>query len=75
MSEVDPQAASDQGSLEKDAYAPWGYVLRKPGEAVEVYTNSAVRLDPEERDNPLTGLDSVSNMLDQVERIRKRQAP
>jgi hypothetical protein len=59
--------------LDKDVYAPWGYVLRKPGQATNLYTNSAVRLDPEDPKNPLTGLDSVSHMLDQIKRIQNQK--
>lgn len=55
-------------------YRPWGYVLRKIGSTtVDLHTNSAARLDPEDLDDPLTGLDSVSHMLDQIEEIQKRR--
>jgi hypothetical protein len=49
-------------------YRPYGYVLRPfDAEFANAYTNSAVRLDPEDSENPLSGLDSVSHMLDQIE--------
>jgi hypothetical protein len=55
--------------IDKDEYHTWGYVLRPIGQdpdKVNLCTNSAVRLDPEDPDNPLTGLDSVSHMLNQI---------
>jgi hypothetical protein len=54
--------------IDKDTFHPWGYVLRPFDQAaVNLHTNSAVRLDPEDPSDPLTGLDSVSHMLDQIE--------
>jgi hypothetical protein len=55
---------------------PWGYVLSPLDQdpaTVNVCTTSAARLDPEDPDDPLTGLDTVSHMLDQIEEIQRRQ--
>jgi hypothetical protein len=61
---------------DKDEHHPWGYVLRPlDQETVDLYTNSAVRLDPEDPDNPLTGMDSVSHMLDQIEYAKEHGIP
>ena len=57
---------------DKNMNHPWGYVLRPFDEAiVNVCTNSATRLDPADRKNPLSGMDSVSRMLDQIEFAQK----
>jgi hypothetical protein len=59
--------------IDKDVYHPWGYVLRPFDQTmVNLCTNSAVRLDPEDPKNPLSGLDSVSHMLDQIEFAQAR---
>jgi hypothetical protein len=56
------------------SYHPWAYVLHRFGETTaSPYTNSAARLDPVDPANPLTGLDSVSHMLDQIEFAQARQ--
>jgi hypothetical protein len=56
-------------------YRPWGYVLRPSDEDIaNVCTNSAVRLDPEDPNNPLSGLGSVSHMLDQIEFAQLRDS-
>jgi hypothetical protein len=55
---------------------PWGYALRPLDQdlaTVNVCTNSAALLNPEDPGDPLTGLDSVSNMLNQIEKIQHRE--
>ena len=63
---------------EKDDYHPWGYVLR-PSDTnpatVDPRTNSPVRLCPADPEDPLTGLDSVSHMLDGIEFAQKNDLP
>jgi hypothetical protein len=57
-------------------YKPWGYVLRPfDKETVNVCTNSASRLDPEDPDNPLSGMDSVSHMLKQIKFAQEHGIP
>jgi len=61
---------------DKDEFHPWGYVLRPSDQAtVSLHTNSAVRLCPEDPNDPLSGLDSVSHMLDQIEFAQLRDLP
>jgi hypothetical protein len=67
---------------EKEEYHPWGYVLRpldSDPKTVSLCTNSAVRLCPEDPEDPLSGMDSVSNMLNGIEYAQehglRRQGP
>jgi hypothetical protein len=49
------------------------YLLRESDNArSNSLTNWAVRLDPEYPANPLSGLDSVSHMLNQIENVQGR---
>jgi hypothetical protein len=49
------------------------YLLQEIGkDKANACTNSAVSLYSENPDNPLSGLDSVSHMLDQIEKIQGR---
>ncbi len=63
---------------EKEDHHPWGYVLR-PSDSdpatVSLCTNSAVRLCPEDPKHPLSGMDSVSHMLDQIEYAQPNNLP
>jgi hypothetical protein len=57
----------------KGANPPWGYVLYKPGQPANPHTASAARLDPDDEDNLLSGLDSVSHMLDQIQFLQEHE--
>jgi hypothetical protein len=52
---------------------PWGYVLYKLDQPANPHTASAARLDPEDEDNLLSGLDSVSHMLDQIQFLQEHE--
>lgn len=54
----------------------WRYVLRRFDQEIpNVYTASAARLDPVNPNDPLSGLDSVCHMLDQIEVAQQRADP
>ena len=63
---------------EKEDYHPWGYVLRPfdtdPAK-VSLHINSAVRLCPEDPEDPLCGMDSVRHMLNQIKFAREHDLP